>query len=83
MTGTSTGRVLDPKTREALRGLTMRRLLAPGKKKHRVQKTVQINREFIEALGDVDLNFEVNLALELRLTEHSDLKLQLVDSGGS
>ena len=69
---------MDPAGREALRGISVRRLIGK-EKKNRVGKKIYIEKELLDALpAKCDLNFEINFALELRLTEHHDLQVQLV-----
>jgi len=61
-----------------LEGIALRRYLDRSQR-NRVQKSVYIERELLDALGThCDLNFEVNWALELKLTKMSKLRIGAV-----
>jgi hypothetical protein len=53
----------------ALEGIALRRNIGL-EPKNRQGKKVYIESEILAALGDRDLNFQVNLALEHLLTKH-------------
>lgn len=58
-----------------LEGIALRRVIGL-EAKNRIQRSVQIEEELIQALGPrSDINFDVNLALELYLTKYKGARV--------
>jgi hypothetical protein len=58
-----------------LEGIALRRVIGI-EAKNRIQRSVQIEAELIQALGPrSDINFDVNLALELYLTKYKGARV--------
>lgn len=63
------------KEKSPLEGIALRRVIGI-EAKNRIQRSVQIEEELIQALGPrSDINFDVNLALELYVTKYKGARV--------